>query len=77
MLHEDAAPWFGAPSHPCRHCHRPFVTRAGRGLCRKCFDTPGVRELYPVVAPFGGAQASACWTEYQRQARKTAERPPQ
>lgn len=38
----------------CRHCKRPVTCRAGRGLCRPCWDDKAVREQYDVVAPFGG-----------------------
>lgn len=32
----------------CRHCRR-FRTSRPRGLCYRCFYTPGVRDLYPPV----------------------------
>ena len=34
----------------CRHCSERKVTRP-RGLCWKCYYTPGVRELYGVSKP--------------------------
>jgi hypothetical protein len=34
---------------PCRHCGASNVTRP-RGLCWRCFDAPGVRQLYPSAA---------------------------
>jgi hypothetical protein len=33
----------------CRHCNKHPVNRP-RGLCWKCFYTPGVRALYPANA---------------------------
>jgi hypothetical protein len=33
---------------PCRHCCQYPIGRP-RGLCWKCFYTPGVRELYPIL----------------------------
>lgn len=38
----------------CRHCGREFLARAGRGLCRACWNDPAVRGRYGVVATFGG-----------------------
>jgi hypothetical protein len=36
----------------CRHCHESLVTRP-RGLCWKCYYTPGVRDIYPSTSKFG------------------------
>lgn len=38
----------------CRHCNEVITARAGRGLCRPCWDIPEIKEKYPPVAPFGG-----------------------
>ena len=37
----------------CRHCHEGPVSRP-RGLCWRCFYTPGVREFYPTASKLGG-----------------------
>jgi hypothetical protein len=37
----------------CRHCHEGPVSRP-RGLCWRCFYTPGVRDFYPTASKFGG-----------------------
>ncbi len=42
----------------CRHCQQPYSGRAGRGLCRECWDDADVRADYDLVAPFGGKGAS-------------------
>lgn len=34
------------PACVCRHCGTRLITRTRR-LCRACFDTPEVRDLYP------------------------------
>ncbi|MER3416877.1 MAG: hypothetical protein C4297_11790 [Gemmataceae bacterium] len=39
----------------CRHCHESVVSRP-RGLCWRCYYTPGVREQY---APKGFTQRLA------------------
>jgi hypothetical protein len=40
------------PHRPlCRHCHERPVSRP-LGLCRTCYYTPGVRELYPSTSKF-------------------------
>ncbi len=36
----------------CRHCHKNKVVRP-RGLCCRCFYTPGVKEQYPITSKFG------------------------
>jgi len=36
----------------CRHCGRAKVNRP-RGLCFRCYYTPGVREMYPSASKFG------------------------
>lgn len=33
---------------PCLHCKRTLGWQ-GRGLCKKCHTTPGVKELYPAM----------------------------
>ena len=35
----------------CRHCGERVAARS-RGLCRVCYYTPGVRELYAVKSTF-------------------------
>lgn len=32
----------------CKHCHR-WLTCQSRGLCWKCWHTPGVKNSYPVL----------------------------
>lgn len=35
----------------CRHCQKSrFVHR--KGLCKACYETPGVRELYPSTSKY-------------------------
>jgi len=36
----------------CRHCGNANATRP-RGLCWRCYYTPGVKELYPSTSKFG------------------------
>jgi len=38
----------------CRHCHRYAnrVRGCRRGLCRKCYDTPGLQEVYQSTSKF-------------------------
>ena len=36
----------------CRHCKTVKATRP-RGLCFRCYYTPGVRDRYPSVSKFG------------------------
>lgn len=36
----------------CRHCANAPATRP-RQLCRACYKTPGVRDLYPSTSKFG------------------------
>ena len=38
----------------CRHCHDAPVSRP-RGLCWRCFYTPGVRDFYPATNNRRGA----------------------
>jgi len=38
----------------CVHCKRKYYERAGRGLCRPCWNKPTIRQRYAVIAPFGG-----------------------
>lgn len=35
----------------CRHCRRKPINRS-RGLCWRCWHTPGVLELYPSTSKF-------------------------
>lgn len=35
----------------CRHCGKGKVCRP-RGLCWRCYYTPGVRDLYPSTSKF-------------------------
>lgn len=35
----------------CRHCGREKVNRP-RGLCHRCYYTPGVRDCYPSTSPY-------------------------
>lgn len=42
----------GASPRPCRHCQKFYINRP-RGLCWRCFYTPGLKELYPPTAPCG------------------------
>lgn len=58
----------------CRHCKQPYPSRVGRGLCSKCFKDISIRELYPLVAPFGGAEASKVW-EQQKVLRSHTDEP--
>lgn len=41
----------------CRHCKESYGTRAGRGLCNACWRQKSIRDNYPPLAPFGGAEA--------------------
>lgn len=34
----------------CLHCKEQRAVKC-RGICAKCFYTPGVRELYPLIVP--------------------------
>ncbi len=34
----------------CKHCKMAFKERVGRGLCRKCWNDEGIRNLYPPVS---------------------------
>ncbi len=40
-----------APRAMCRHCHQYHVNRP-RGLCWRCFYTPGVKERYQITSKF-------------------------
>jgi hypothetical protein len=42
----------------CRHCNQRKANRP-RGLCWKCYHTPGVRGLYPSTSKF--APKSSAW----------------
>lgn len=42
----------------CKHCKEPHSGRSGRGLCRACWDKKWIRAKYPIVASFGGKEAS-------------------
>ena len=42
----------------CRHCKQPVKERAGRGLCRACWNKPEVRSKYPPIAGFGSREAA-------------------
>lgn len=44
----------GSRARRCRHCGEAFSVRAGRGLCRACWDDPAIRTRYEPVAAFGG-----------------------
>lgn len=35
----------------CRHCRLKRADRA-RGLCNRCYDLPGVKELYPITSKY-------------------------
>jgi hypothetical protein len=37
-----------ASSRPCRHCKHPRPIHA-RGLCEKCYRTPSILKLYPII----------------------------
>jgi hypothetical protein len=41
----------GVSMTTCRHCSKPKVTRP-RGLCWRCYYTPGMRDLYPSTSKF-------------------------
>jgi len=41
----------------CFHCHQPYISRTGRGLCRNCWNNPDIRCNYPIIAGFGSKQA--------------------
>jgi hypothetical protein len=58
----------------CRHCNQEYGVRAGRGLCRPCWDNPAIRAQYPLMAAFGGKDASAFWQAKAaaKRARKAA-----
>jgi hypothetical protein len=36
----------------CRHCQEARVSRP-RGLCWRCFYTPGLRDIYPLASKLG------------------------
>lgn len=38
---------WGEPMALCRHCTRRVANKP-RGLCKRCYQTPTVRNLYPV-----------------------------
>lgn len=38
----------------CRNCGRTIKSRAGRGLCRQCWDDPEIREGFAPLSDFGG-----------------------
>jgi hypothetical protein len=40
----------------CRHCRRWKAIRP-RGLCTRCYETNGVRELYPVSQSNGAVRS--------------------
>ncbi len=42
----------------CRNCHAEYSTRAGRGLCRDCWNNADIRKKFPPLAPFGGSKAT-------------------
>ncbi len=42
----------------CRNCQQPHRDRAGRGLCRVCWNNPTVKAQFAPVAKFGGKAAS-------------------
>lgn len=31
----------------CKHCHEREPAQNRRGMCRRCYDTPRIRRLYP------------------------------
>ena len=35
----------------CKHCER-WTANKPRGLCQSCYNTPGVREMYPSTSKF-------------------------
>jgi len=41
----------------CRHCKKPYTCRAGRGLCRHCWENPLIKAKYQPLAGFGGRAA--------------------
>ncbi len=45
-------------TYVCRNCNDYYSVRAGRGLCRKCWDDKIIRVKYPLLAQFGGEEAS-------------------
>lgn len=62
----------------CRHCHESPVSRP-RGMCRVCYYTPGIRDLYPSARqiavrtagrPGGRALCRHCNQNLQTRARK-------
>lgn len=46
----------------CRHCKQRVAKRGARGLCKVCYNTPGLRDLYPplqVARPPGQEPSAA------------------
>jgi hypothetical protein len=43
----------------CKECLAGICIRAGRNLCRICWNDPVVRRRHPIVAPFASPQAAA------------------
>ncbi len=37
----------------CRHCHHRKSSNSGRGLCRHCWDRPGIRNRFRPIRPTG------------------------
>jgi hypothetical protein len=60
----------------CRHCREPYSARAGRGLCRPCWDDPAIRARYKPLAAFGGAAAAAVWERYKNETDRRGPRGP-
>jgi hypothetical protein len=50
MLHGSYAPIFPTRAL-CRHCLRKHVNRP-RGLCWRCYYTPGVKDKYPSTSKY-------------------------
>ena len=41
----------------CKHCQGLVTNRAGRGLCRQCWDNSKIRKRYSLLAVLGGQAA--------------------
>ncbi len=54
----------------CRNCQQPNRDRAGRGLCRVCWNDPAIKAQFAPVAKFGGTGAALLVPKKAKKAAK-------